>query len=135
MNRISQVIFRDNGLDLDQTSAPAKADASYGNRDGRHSLAFYLQNYTGRIKVEASLAAEPTESDWFPIYLHQHYDYADFPVDPADPTGPDGDSGVVAYTFTGNFYWVRVKSIRSHITPAPASVSEFGRIDKVLLST
>lgn len=134
MSRISQIIFRDNSTDLDQTSEPARADAYYGNREGKHSLAFYLQNYTGRVYVEASLAQEPTESDWFPIYLQTHYDYAEFPRDPDNPTGPDGDDGVVAYTFTGNFYWVRVKLQRSHITP-PVPISQLGRVDKVLLST
>lgn len=127
MSRISQVIFRDNGLDLDQTSQPAKADAYYANRDGRHTLAFYLQNYQGRIYVDATLAQNPTVNDWFEINLKTGTTYVEF---------TENTSGVCAYTVTGNFYWIRVRTERSYIdTNTYSTVANLGRVDKVLLST
>lgn len=72
-----------------------KADGYYGNSDGFHTVSYILSSdFVGIIKMQATLASDPIENDWFDI----------------DGTTVGDGSSVVASTyknFTGNFIWVR----------------------------
>ena len=76
-------------------SDKVKADGYYGNSDGLHTVSYTVSSdYVGTIKMQGSLASDPTSSDWFDV----------------DGTSVGDGSTVVATTyknFTGNFVWVR----------------------------
>ena len=119
-----------------------RADSYYGRTDGIHTVQVVVNNFTGSFGIQGTLATEPTESDWFDINLNANWNvssatpYITYPVNPIAPTGQDGDSGTRAFTFVGNFVYLRAILDRSTIVePSPLSqTTELGQIDKVLLS-
>tara|TARA_A100001015_G_C14825604_1_gene646549 strand:- start:160 stop:507 length:348 start_codon:yes stop_codon:yes gene_type:complete len=76
-------------------SEKVKADGYYGNADGLHTVSYICSSdFVGTIKMQASLATDPTSDDFFDI----------------DGTAVGDGSTVVSTTyknFTGNFVWVR----------------------------
>ena len=49
-------------------SDKVKADGYYGNADGLHTVAYICSSdFVGTIKMQGSLATEPSSSDWFDI--------------------------------------------------------------------
>jgi hypothetical protein len=86
-----------------------RGDGYYGYADGLHTVAYFVDGFVGVIKIQASLATDPTENDWFDV---DSTSYGDGVTAVSDP---------VTYNFTGNFVWIR------------AAVSDFtaGTINKV----
>lgn len=73
-----------------------RGDGYYGRTDGLHTVAYYLNGFVGEIKIQATLALEPEESDWFTVN-----------------STIIGDSSTVLTentyrNFSGNFVWIRV---------------------------
>lgn len=78
------------------SASPAKGDGYYNLGDGLHTAVFTFQNFIGEVRLEATLAITPQESDWFEI------DSTKFqPV-----TALSGSQFV---NFYGNFVWIRAK--------------------------
>lgn len=78
------------------TGTAYKGDGYYGRNDGLHTIAYYLTGFVGVIKIQATLATTPTDSDWFDV----------------DGTTVGNGSTVLTENtfknFTGNFMWIRV---------------------------
>lgn len=72
----------------------AKGDGYYNLSDGLHTVTYRTQDFVGVIKMQGTLAINPTEDDWFDI------DQTDFGVDSSSQTG-------TYRNFTGNFVWIR----------------------------
>lgn len=77
-----------------------KGTGYYGISSGLHTVTYHVsQDYIGTLTMQATLAATPTDSDWFDV----------------DNTGmtrvyqPTNSTSTVATTFTGNFTWVRAR--------------------------
>ena len=92
------------------TGEKFKGDGYYGRADGLHTVAYYLNGFLGVIKIQGSLAQDPSADDWFDI---------------DGTTVGDGSTVLTENTFknfTGNFMWIR------------ASVTDYaaGNITKVL---
>ena len=83
-----------------RTSDKVKGDGYYGRADGLHSIQYNVTGFIGKIVVQASLAVEPGDSDWFTISTTEHSNLG-------DSTGSDNGSGSFIKNFTGNFVWVR----------------------------
>tara|TARA_Y100001949_G_scaffold173201_1_gene178412 strand:+ start:308 stop:886 length:579 start_codon:yes stop_codon:yes gene_type:complete len=85
---------------LDHTgfvSAKFKGDGYYSQVDGVHTIAYKVNaTLTGSIKMQGTLAATPTEEDWFDI------SGATFTADQSTLIG--------SYNFTGNYVYVRTKA-------------------------
>lgn len=86
-----------------------KGDGYYGRQDGLHTVAYFLNGFVGVVKIQATLVADPADTDWFDV---------------TDTDHGDGSTIVTANVFknfTGNFVWIR------------AVVTEFssGTIDKI----
>ena len=113
-----------------------KADGYYGQTDGVHTVSASVTNFQGRIHIEATLATDPAEVDWFPIYLTSGNGWKQYPV--ATPSGSNGvgDTVTEAWTFRANLLWLRARVDRSAIDPPPASydASTHGTVDKILLN-
>jgi len=119
-----------------------RADGYFGHTDGIHTVQLVVNNFTGSFGIQGTLATEPVEADWFDINLNVNRNvssaspYVTFPVNPADPSGLDGDNATLAFTFVGNFVFLRAILDRSTIPEPPAlgTTTELGQIDRVLLS-
>jgi hypothetical protein len=92
-------------------SIPAKGDGYFGNSDGLHTVMYtYDSNFVGTITMQASLASNPVEADWFNV---------EGTTEEQTETSPFYNSIEVTVqskycNFTGNFVWVRgVVSIES----------------------
>ena len=85
---------------LDHTgfvSAKFKGDGYYSQVDGVHTIAYKVDaTLTGAIKMQGTLAATPTEEDWFDI------SGTTFTTDQSTLIG--------SYNFTGNYVYVRTKA-------------------------
>ena len=78
-------------------SAKFKGDGYYSQVDGVHTVAYQVTaTLTGAIKMQGTLAATPTEDDWFDI------SGATFTTDQSTLIG--------SYNFTGNYVYVRTKA-------------------------
>ena len=63
-------IILTNKLEMSYTGDKARGDGFYGYADGLHTISFHVNNFTGRIYLEATLMENPTELDWFEIALN-----------------------------------------------------------------
>ena len=119
-----------------------RADSYFGHTDGIHTVQVVVNNFTGSFGIQGTLAIEPVEVDWFDINLNANQNVSSasplisFPINPAAPTGQDGDNATLAFTFVGNFVWLRAILDRSTIVEPSelAAITALGQIDRVLLS-
>ena len=73
-----------------------KGDGYYGRSDGFHTVQYTLSGFIGTIDIQATLAVEPTDDDWFTVYTQA------YPV-----VNDEGTSGSFIANFTGNYVWIR----------------------------
>jgi hypothetical protein len=111
---ISQVVHGQakaeyDGESLDWATAAYKGDGYYGYTDGLHTFSYKLTNFEGQFNIQASLATNPTEDDWFGA--------TEYVGNESEPFNGSGFMNV-----TGNFVWLRI-----NITNFTA-----GTIDRVL---
>ena len=80
-------------------STKSKGDGYYSQPDGVHTVAYQVAsdfNANATIKMQGTLATDPTGDDWFDI---------------ANTTfTSDGTTTTSSYNFTGNYVWVRSKT-------------------------
>ena len=86
------------GSSLDWSGEDQQAADYYGGFGHLQTVAFYLLNFQGLIRIEATLESVPaTDADWFKVY--------DF----------DTASSIITNNFstniTGNFTWIRATVI------------------------
>ena len=99
------------GSSQDWSGEDQQAANYYGGFGGLQTVAFFLNNFQGKIKIEATLDSAPaSDADWFKVYEF------------------DSTSSATTNNFstniTGNFTWMR------------ANVEDFsqGTITKLMLS-
>ena len=137
MSYTSIIMLGDTNSQFEVTGDPIRGDGYFGLTDGNHTISIHLNDFTGRIWLEGSLAGEPrnddcsmqfdTATDWFAINLTTCTPYLEF----------ERETSSKAYTFQGNFVWLRIRLDRSHIQPEPDNqedLAQLGVIRKVLLN-
>lgn len=73
------------------TGEKFKGDGFYGRADGVHTVQYNFSGLTGTITIQATLATNPTDTDWFAVHTYTA----------AQETANK-------YTnFTGNFVYIR----------------------------
>ena len=135
VNRRSINVLGSTGTNMNETSNNVKGDSFYGYSDGWHTFQVIYNQYVGRFHVEATLATEPGDNDWFEIKpdvtngteFSAGESYVQF-----NSNNP-GD-GAEAYTFRGNFTYLRVRMNRSHVGDGTTYDASYGSISKVILS-
>jgi hypothetical protein len=135
--RKSVLMMANTGTEWNVVGDPVRADAYYGYTDGIHTVQIIYQNFVGGIGIQATLALNPAEEDWFWIRLNPNGNvttpFIPFPLDELNPTGSNGgDTGSLGVTFIGNFVFLRAVVTRDHLDLT--GIGEYGQIDKVLLS-
>ena len=73
------------------TGSEFKGDGYYGRSDGLHTVQYTYTGFSGVIVIQATLALNPTEDDWFEVHSY---------------TAIAETSSRVA-SFTGNYVWIR----------------------------
>ena len=96
MSNNSQTILTANTHPGDSTSvtvngAAFKGDGYYGRSDGLHTIQYQYAGFTGTLRIEATLATDPTEEDW----LHAH------------SLVLSNETGSSIANITGNHVWLR----------------------------
>lgn len=119
----SSTIILTNQNELNYTGPAVKGDGYYGFADGLHTASFHVNNFTGRIWLQATLVEEPTEDDWFEIQLTVATPYFQY----------DGESDCRGATFTGNFVYVRAVVDRSYLVSTEYDPNIHGVLDKIVL--
>ena len=123
-----------NKNELSYTGDNIRADAFYGNTDGLHTVSVKFDDFVGRIYIEGTLASNPEETDWFPIYLTSGTSYKQYPVNSASPTGIVGDTGTDGFTFRVNVIYLRARVDRDYLGASDYDLAAHGRIDQLLLN-
>jgi hypothetical protein len=122
-------------VDQLNVTGPKQRGAGYNNTIGNnHTVSISLDNFTGRIYIQGTLSLNPQEADWFNIPLNGSIPYMEYPQDRALPTGQTGDSGVYAYSFSGNYIWLRAKVDRTYLVPPPTDSGFVGYCKQILLN-
>lgn len=89
-----------------------KGDGYYGRADGLHTVQVDITGFVGTIKIQATLAVDPSSADWFDVQLgtgnqsvdttglisEENITYVEY---------TDSNSSVKNYNFTGNYVWIR----------------------------
>lgn len=120
MSAISETIFDtlthpDGSTSEIRTGEKFKGDGFYNRADGFHTVQYVYTEFVGSIKIQATLAVDPQEYDWFTVRLGGSSEFT------VDTTGKISTillnalayttptSGAFSYNFTGNYVWVRVR--------------------------
>lgn len=131
----SKILLSNTNDNASVVGEPVQADGWYGFSDGLHTVSIHTNNFTGRVRIQASLAMSPTETDWFDIWLTDEASYMEFPVNPNYPTGHlSGDTSNIAMTFKANVLWVRAILERDYLNIVEPYDGSYGVINKIVLS-
>jgi hypothetical protein len=108
-------------LELDKVGDAVPGDSYYGFTDGIHTVAIYGNNLSGRVKIQGTLAQNPTNDDWFDILFSglPYKDYTNF-------------TGVEGFTFVANLVYLRASLDRTSL--GISNFSTAGSIEKILLN-
>lgn len=147
MSNVSVLMLPDTGSEIEVVGNPVRGDGYFGYQDGLHTISIKVSSFIGRVHIEGTLVLEPSEDDWFPIYLDGCNPYIDFPLDPRDPSSDvvtiynrGGDTTTVAYSFEGNFVWLRARVSRENVKipleyKNPEDIGRFlGAVSRILLN-
>ncbi len=80
------------------TGEKFKGDGYYGRSDGLHSVQYTVTGFQGAIDMQATLAVNPVDADWFTVTGTN--------LTSTDDSG-QYNTGTFIYNFTGNYVWVR----------------------------
>lgn len=146
-SRKSITMLESTEKNLEVTGPKIRGDSYFGYTDGLHTVQVTYHNFTGGFGIQATLSLDPKEEDWFWVPLKGINDFDNLPVltypkDPLNPTGDSGnvssiqgDTGTEAFTFTGNFTYLRAVVTRNYIEPAPEQPTDglwlYGQVDNV----
>lgn len=135
INRRSIILMSATGTDMNQYSDTVKGDSYYGYTDGYHTIQATYDQFIGRLRIQATLLLEPTDDDWFDLV-------------PAETTGTRfNELGYVqfnsdnpaskseAYSFKGNYAYLRVYLDREHVGDGATYDTSYGQVSRIVLSS
>lgn len=115
------------------TGDPVKGDGWFGHSGGIHTISIMINNFIGAIAIEATLSINPQESDWFSVPLNtEDQDENGLLIYPL--IGAQETTGNFAYTFSGNYVWLRARLVRNYISDVPLTNQDYGSINRILLA-
>lgn len=145
MNYSSSDVYFPTNTDYhwNEKTLPLAAGGYYGSTTGLHTLAFTLRNFVGRISVQATLASNPTEEDWFFLQFTETCGiYLEFSEQRIYNASTDtiivntGTTGTFSETIIGNFTYLRVIIDRDYISTNPTENQKnmAGCIEEILIN-
>lgn len=141
-SRKSILILKNTGKLYNVVGDKVRADSYFGMTDGLHTVQASFKNFTGGFGIQGTLSLNPRDEDWFWIELKHIVDFdqepfVKFPRNPLAPTGSGGtgashigDTREMAWTFRGNFTFIRAVVIRDYMnfTSADQYITTAGNI-------
>lgn len=135
INRRSVTIMGATGTEMNMYSEAVKGDSYYGYTDGFHTVQVTYNQYVGRLRIQGTLSLNPSSTDWFDILPTttsgsgwNPSGYVQFNTNnPADLSE--------AYSFQGNFTYIRVFMDRGHVGDGATYDPAYGQISRVILSS
>lgn len=116
---------------LNVTGTQIRASGATRSVGGVYTVAVSTANLTGRVYIEASLASDPQDSDWFSVTIQGvTTPYLEF----------DGGAGaqMTGFSFRGNFTWLRARLDRTYLLgntqPTPVALAALGYVDHITLN-
>jgi hypothetical protein len=97
------------------------------DKDALYTATINVEEFSGRIYLQGSLAKNPSSADWFNIKINNKR-YIDYPLDPANPRGTIGDTAADKFNFAGNFLHIRAVVDKTVVS------NPSGKIIQILLS-
>lgn len=73
------------------TGEKFKGDGYYGRSDGFHTVQYSYVDFSGTVSIQATLAIDPVEDDWFDVHSRTVVASSDSHIE----------------NFTGNYVWIR----------------------------
>ena len=134
INRRSINMLSASGTDMNKYSTEVKGDSYYGYSDGLHSLQVIYDQFVGRLRIQATLAITPEETDWFDIVPTTTAGTEFNALGFVQFNSNDPANLAECYTFTGNFTHIRVYMDREHVGDGSTYDSSYGQIRQVILS-
>lgn len=118
------------------TGEPVRAAGWYGPNNGQHTLTINVQNFTGRISIQATLVPNPQDADWFSI-LPSAAAYIQYPQRSYVVVSPStGETSKYEFSFAMNIMFVRAIIDRSYFLPpqsTPMYIGSFGLVESIIL--
>jgi len=116
---------------------PMRGAGWYGHTTGLHTVAIRVLNFRGRVSVQATIANDPTVSDWFSV-LPDAIPYIEYPQRGYVVQMPSsGETSIFGFNFMTNAMWVRALVTRDYLIPplaTPIQIMPYGVVDYVKLS-
>lgn len=121
---------------------PVKGSGFYGHSTGLHTVAIRVQNFQGRISIQASIVNTPSsDADWFTV-LPGNVPYIQYPRNPYVIIPPShGETSIFGFNFMVNAIWLRASVNRDYIIPPSSNmtyqkmyISTFGLVDSILVN-
>ena len=134
INRRHAVIMSATGTNMNAYSVEAQADSYFGYTDGLHTLQVTYAQFVGRLRIQATLSLTPTDADWFDILPKESTGTAFNPAGYVQFNANNPADLSEAYTFQGNFTFVRVFMDRKHVGDGETYDPSYGQILRVVLS-
>ena len=134
LNRKSAIVMSSTSSTMNQYSTKVHGDSYYGYTDGYHTLQVQYSQFVGRLRVQCSLLTQPGDNDWFDIVPTSTSGIAFNPAGYIQFNANNPADGSEAYTFQGNFAWIRVYMDREHVGDGSTYDSSYGSILRVVLS-
>lgn len=135
INRQSVTIMSATGETMSQYSSVVKGDSYYGYTDGLHTIQVIYNQFVGRLRIQATLSLDPTEVDWFDIVpdITTGQRFNDAGYIQYNSNAPADHSE--AYTFRGNYTFIRCYMDRDHIGDFSTYDPSYGQVSRIILSS
>jgi len=91
-NILSQQVHDGDSGTQTVTGDKYKGDGYYGRSDGIHTIQYTLAGFIGTINIQATLAVDPADADWFTVYTS---------------TFTTNETSSNIENITGNYVWIR----------------------------
>ena len=135
VNRRSITLMTSTGDTMNQYSDHVKGDSFYGFTDGLHTIQVIYNEFIGRIRLQATLSIDPDTDKWFDIIPDvtsgKAFNTAGFIQFNSDNPASHSE----AYTFRGNYTYLRVYMDRTHIADGTTYDLSYGSVTSVILSS
>lgn len=135
INRRSITIMSATGTEMNKYSETVKGDSYYGYTDGFHTFQVTYNQFIGRLRIQATLLLDPTDDDWFDLHPVQTNGRSWNPEGFVQFNANDPGNGSEAYSFQGNFTFLRAYLDREHVADGETYDPSYGSVARVILSS
>lgn len=125
---------------INVTGMPVKAAGYYGSGNNFYTVAFYLNDFSGNIYIQATLANDPCcdTTDWFDVNLEGlspysvSTEYLEFDPHAPDMYGNTGTTGIFPVNFSGNYVFLR--AVIDRTTLPDYETTSYGIVSSALVN-